>query len=112
MTDRDLRSICRGFRNGLLNSDPSKGMCFIVSTALQGYLSVCGIETKLIEGEVKNGKEVWNHYWLELPDGRIIDSTMDQFDDRHKIFIGIKPKRYKVPRFNLESKIQILKCYE
>jgi hypothetical protein len=101
MSDRELIRITSGFTKGILNKRESKSMCFAVSFPLQGYLSFCGLEAEIIEGEIKLNKEVWNHFWLRLPDGRILDPTANQFKtpdgkEMPKIFIGNKPEWYKV----------------
>jgi hypothetical protein len=50
-------------------------MCFMMCAPLQGFLSVHGIETELIKGEVNDCE----HFWLQLPSGDIVDPTADQF---------------------------------
>lgn len=71
-------------------------MCFAVCAPLQGYLDLLGIQTEMVCGEVM-GQE---HYWLSLPDGRIIDPTADQFNGQlvkmPKVYIGLRPVVYKV----------------
>ena len=77
ITDKQLLKIVAGFRDGMLDRKSSMGHCFIVSSALQGYLSwACGIESELYEGEWGEG----NHVWLVLVDGRVLDATIDQFN--------------------------------
>lgn len=76
MTDKQLTRICRAFRQGMLGKGDSTARCAMVSWALQGYLSCLGIETQAVEGTVGN----WNHVWLVLDDGRVIDCTADQFN--------------------------------
>ena len=91
-----LLTIVRGFRRGILAGRKSRDMCFAVCAPLQAYLSCCiGIETELIEGDF----ERCNHIWLQLPDGRIIDPTADQFKTPEgkrmpKVYIGPLPEWY------------------
>jgi hypothetical protein len=75
MTDNELRRVCRSFRKGFLDGRSSLGMCFEVSSALQEFLSSIGVETTLVKHEDK----FWNHAFLVLPDGRVLDATADQF---------------------------------
>ena len=75
MTDRQLLKATRQFRDGILEGRSSDRMCFMVCFALQGFLSACGLETLLIEAEFRDT----NHVWLQLPDGRVLDPTADQF---------------------------------
>ena len=57
------------------------------------YLEICGYQCALTKGYV--GK--MEHYWITLPDGRIVDPTSDQFsEDMPEIYIGVKPNHYKV----------------
>jgi hypothetical protein len=77
MTDPKLIEFTMEFRKGIMGRrKSSRAMCFMIAAPLQGYLSFLGIETELVEGEVNQT----NHYWLELPDGRVLDPTADQFD--------------------------------
>lgn len=65
-------------------------MCFAVCAPLQGLLSASGIETEL---EGINFPEV-NHYFLRLPDGRILDPTADQFG-LEPVYLGPMPLQYE-----------------
>ena len=69
-------------------------MCFVICAPLQGYLSGLGYETALIEKDFGS----CNHVWLSLPDGTIIDPTIDQFSTPDfplpKIYIGPMPEWY------------------
>lgn len=88
MKTSELKRTCLAFRKGILNGRPSQMMCAIVSYALQGYLAVLGIPTKIVEGRK-------GHVWLEMEDGRIIDATADQFNGKFlkfpKVYIGDLP---------------------
>lgn len=76
LTDAQLTKVCKGFRAGLIGRRSSRAMCAAATWSLGGYLSFIGIETTVREGDVGS----WNHLWLELPDGRTIDITADQFN--------------------------------
>lgn len=78
-----------GFRSGILDGRPSRMMCFAVCAPLQAYLSMCGVETALVEAHF----EECNHVWLQLPDGRILDPTADQFGFP-RVYIGPVPRQY------------------
>lgn len=75
----------------------------MVTAPLQSYLSFLKVESKLIEGFVTIGEAITNHYWIELPDGRIIDPTADQFNeikkqDMPKVYLGQKPDWYMLKK--------------
>lgn len=92
MTDSTLIQNVTEFRSGILWHTTSHGMCFAVSAPLQAYLSFLGLHTKLVQGRYKRRE----HYWLELPDGRILDATADQFDaEMPVVYLGALPKYYR-----------------
>jgi hypothetical protein len=70
----------------MLDRMNSRGKCAMVSWALHGYLSsALKIKTKVFEGSVGE----WNHIWLVMRDGRVIDCTADQFGKKYpKVYIG------------------------
>lgn len=95
METADIKRFAIGFRHGLLGGKSSRDMCFAVCAPLQGLLGLHGVETKLVEGE-------FGHYWLELPDGQILDPTADQFvrpggSKMPPVYLGELPKWYNEP---------------
>lgn len=99
MTTRQLKRFVTEFREGVLAGRGPYMMCFAVCAPLQGFLSVCcGIKTEL--------REAWfnecNHCWLELPDGRIIDPTADQFG-MEPVYIGKLPLSYATRKARIIS---------
>lgn len=97
MTKCELRRFVTAFRVGILDGRRSDRMCFAVCAPLQSLLSVCGVETELVEADFdQNG--LCNHVWLRLSDGTIIDPTADQFSTpeqkRPKVYIGPLPAQY------------------
>lgn len=92
MRSRDIIRIARGFRQGVLGTRPSAGMCLVVSAPLQGLLSaVYGVETELVEVDFHST----NHVYLRLPDGRILDATADQFPGMPDVYFGPWPEQYR-----------------
>jgi hypothetical protein len=94
--EKELREIVTGFRGGVIGKRSSDRMCLAVCAPLQGLLSAFGYETELVEGDFEHT----NHYWLRLPDGRIIDPTADQFTTptgarMPKVYIGELPEWYR-----------------
>lgn len=88
------------FRNGLLDGKESDMMCFVVSSSLAGYLHYENIDCKLVEGSVVALNIECNHFWIEMPDGNILDPTADQFIDLDgnrmpKVYYGILPNFYQ-----------------
>lgn len=98
MNRKRLHRVAQEFRGGFLDSLPSSRMCFVLSTALQGYLGFCGVPCELVEGKVGE----CHHFWLEVVEtGDVLDVTADQFEtpDGAKmpsVYIGPLPEWYKV----------------
>jgi hypothetical protein len=81
MTDKQLIKFVTAFRKGNLGKRKDSGsMCFAVCAPLQSLLALSGVETELTEGTVDlfEGAST-NHFWLTLPDGRVLDPTADQY---------------------------------
>lgn len=95
LTNEQIKVIAIEFRKGMLGRKSSKGQCAKVSWALQGYLSFLGLKTKVCQGDVG----AWNHLWLELPNGTVIDATADQFNNSKRkhppVYIGKPLKIHK-----------------
>ncbi len=88
---KELLKIARGFRKGMLSKKPSKEMCFAICAPLLGYLQFCGYDCLLIQGTVGD----WEHYWIELPGGKILDPSADQFDNTMPdVYCGELPDNY------------------
>lgn len=78
MTDKQLIKYVTGFKKGILGKRQSHMMCFAVCAPLVPLLNMGGIDAKLVEGSFKD----CNHFWIALPDGRVLDPTADQFNNR------------------------------
>jgi hypothetical protein len=104
MNDKELLKTATSFRKGFLGKGKPDLQCFALSTALQGWLHFLGVNTDLICGDIETG-DVYdmtcNHYWLQLPDGRILDATGSQFNDSERnmpeVYLGNKPEWYLIP---------------
>lgn len=99
MTDKKLFKLVKDFREGILDGSPPKYCCYIVSSPLSSYLEFCGVKNKLVEGTIIFEWDEYSHYWIELPDGRIIDPTASQFlsdegEPMPEVYIGSKPSWY------------------
>jgi hypothetical protein len=99
LTDKQLLKICSQFRYGVIGRGKSKNKCYMVAAPLHGYLQFLRVDCTLVEGFVTIGEQITNHFWILLPDGRIIDPTADQFNDikerdMPKVYIGEKPSWY------------------
>jgi len=83
VTEAELIEVCKEFRDGVLEfEESSESMCAVVSWALQGYLSAaCGIDTECVTTDLTRhpDSKYVNHVWLQMPDGRALDATFDQF---------------------------------
>lgn len=97
MTDKQLVKFCSAFRSGLIGTKPSHSMCFAMCWPMVGLLNTIGVECEL--NAPKNGQP--GHHWIDLPDGRILDPTADQFinplsgNRMPKIYLGHKPEWYE-----------------
>lgn len=91
MDDKELIKAVKGFVKGILCGAPTTDKCFMVCAPLQAYLSACGIESTLTEGEL-NG--IFHHFWITLADGRIIDPTANQFGLLN-IYVRKQPSYYR-----------------
>lgn len=58
-------------------------MCAVVCYPLQGYLGFLGVGTELVEVMLQYS----NHFFLRMPDGRVLDPTADQFEGP-KVYLG------------------------
>lgn len=99
MKDKELLRITTQFTKGILGKRESKGMCFAVCSPLQSYLSMCGVQVDLCEGWVRTDAIDYEHYWLRISDGRILDPTADQFNSLKipampQVYLGEKPEHY------------------
>lgn len=69
------------------------------------YLKMCNVHTELIECEISQDGELYQHYYISLKDGRIIDPTASQFKDptgaaMPPVYIGSLPDWYKPVTIN------------
>lgn len=101
MKDKDLIRTIQSFTRGILGKRKPNGMCLAVCAPLQSFLLMGECYTKLVEGEIHINGDLWNHFWLELKDGRVIDPTASQFkkpdgSGMPKVFIGEKPYWYTI----------------
>ncbi|HEY5553037.1 MAG TPA: hypothetical protein VIK52_14185 [Opitutaceae bacterium] len=111
MTDAELLHAVAEFREGILEGRPSNDMCFAICWPLESFLATCGVEVKLVMVSVPacvTGNTVASdHYVLELPDGRIIDPTADQFPvaGLPPVYIGLRPDVYSAPWYDDEQEV-------
>ena len=107
MNDSELLKFVMDFRDGIIGGGSPEKKCFMVCAPLESLLNHDGIKVSLSEGDVEMNNDAWtegldvfHHYWLTLPDGRIIDPTASQFktpdgQPMPDIYIGAKPDWYK-----------------
>ena len=70
-----LMKIAKEYREGALGSKPSNKLCFIMCYVLSGYFRFIGYACELVQGGIGE----WEHFWIQFPDGSILDPTADQF---------------------------------
>jgi hypothetical protein len=90
-----LRRIARTVRRRVLPHGRSRSACLLVSSELLTSLRRRSIGCRLVRGGVGGTF----HYWIRLPDGRIVDATADQLRNPKggrmpDVFVGEKPMWY------------------
>jgi hypothetical protein len=85
MTDAELVQYARDFRDGMLEGRSSDLMCAMVCWPLAGLLEFDGIRCEAVEtwyypDPVSDPFEAYQHFWIKLEDGRVLDPTIDQFN--------------------------------
>jgi len=100
--DVELLKLVREFRMGIIESrHHSKRMCYMVCAPLAGFLEFCGVKCELVESEIIIDSEFFNHFWIRLSDGRVLDPTIDQFNRRGirrpPVYLGKPIKLYHTP---------------
>lgn len=111
MTDKALIKLTLSFRKGILGKRDSTSMCFAICAPLQSYLGIIThMHYKLVHGSAVHypdprlsaefEPDFVEHYWLQLPDGRILDPTADQFaapdgSPMPIVYLGERPEWYR-----------------
>lgn len=98
MTDDELVAFAWDFRVGLMGEKGSpEGMCFAVAAPLASLLCVSGVEAELVASDHSDNPDSgwYEHYWIRLADGRVLDPTFDQFcsEEPVPIYLG-KPTEF------------------
>jgi hypothetical protein len=100
MSDEELLEFVADFRDGILNGRSPDHMCYMVSWPLHSALNALGFQCYLVSGA---WDETMDHFWIELPDGRILDPTASQFPrlpdggEMPEVYLGALPEGYSVP---------------
>lgn len=81
MTDEDLIEVATSFRMGMIGERSSEGRCLMVSAPLAGLLGgVYGVPCEVVESDHSDKDTTcYEHFWIRLADGRVLDPTFDQF---------------------------------
>jgi hypothetical protein len=95
--DRQLLRIARAVRERITLGGPSNGYCAVVCVPLAAYLSRREVLAQDIHGAVGE----WQHTWISLGDGRILDPTADQFNRNAalrmpQVYLGAHPAHYEM----------------
>lgn len=99
MTDQELIAAATELRQGVLAGRPSERMCAMVCWPLAGLLHAChGLDAECVETDLEDT----NHIWIQLPDGRALDPTADQFN----ALLGLHlPPVYLGPRLAIHGAV-------
>jgi hypothetical protein len=76
MTDQEVCLYATDFRRAILGDAPSDRMCAAISAPMCSALGVLEVPVEL----VKSDFGAFNHVFLDLLDGRLLDPTADQFN--------------------------------
>jgi hypothetical protein len=76
MTDAELIDFVTDFREGILDGSSSEGYCYMICAPLVTLLNMNGVKAEMVGGDFGE----FNHFWLKLEDGRVLDPTADQFN--------------------------------
>ena len=101
-TDEGIMQLVREFSEVILefSNGQVEGMCFAVCAPLSGYMEFMGIKNEVKECDILVGDTLYQHIYIELSDGRVIDPTASQFINPDtgkkmaKFYLGAKPKWY------------------
>ena len=94
MTDDELRQIAWDFRSVMIGETASsEGCCFLISAPLAGLLHSYGVACELVGCDFPESAETEaaHHFWIALPDGRVLDPTFDQFCSEEPVAIYLGP---------------------
>jgi hypothetical protein len=94
--DRHLLRIARAAREHITLGAPANKWCVAVCVPLALYLTRRGFPAMDVHGGVGE----WQHTWIALGDGRILDPTADQFNRTTAtrmppIYLGPVPAHYE-----------------
>lgn len=97
--DRELLRVARAARERITLGSAAQGWCIAVCVPLAVYLTRRGVPAIDVHGGVGD----WQHVWIALADGRILDPTADQFNrpgatKMPQIYLGPILPHYEVPR--------------
>lgn len=85
MQDAAMIEFAQKFRDGILQGRPSDFMCAAICWPLAPLLEMNGVTVAVgLTGAVRTSYGSCNHVWLSLADGRVLDPTADQFNNRRR----------------------------
>lgn len=95
VTDRELLRVARAARECITLGARSSGYCAVVCVPLAAFLTRHGCPADDVHGGVGE----WQHTWIALRDGRILDPTADQFNRAGEprmpsVYLGPRPAHY------------------
>jgi len=111
MRDAELVEIATEFRDGLIGKTTSgDGFCAVVSWPLAAYLrALHGLECECVESDLEHHLDspCYEHVWIKLPDGRVLDATYDQFcsEEPVKVYLGKPTEFHATPSPDTEGEM-------
>src|SRR5688572_31798757 len=102
MTDADLIEFASEFREGILDGGPSDMMCAAVCWPLASLLRVSGVPCESAKADaIPTDYGECNHVWIRLADGRVLDTTADQFSTPERqyppVYLGPPTELHPLP---------------
>jgi hypothetical protein len=108
MSDTKLLKFVKSFRHGLGVRGDGRFECFAICAPLVTLLNMEGWQGQLKTGNVKFDLGECNHYWIELEDGRVLDPTAAQFNERlgldlPRVYLGPPTKIHVTQQIRTET---------
>lgn len=85
-SEAKLVEFCLSYRSALLGDESSSRMCVAVSAPLKPLLELHGQHCELVEVSTTE----FQHCFLKLRNGLVLDATADQFSGMPPVYLGLE----------------------
>lgn len=80
MKDAHIIKFAKSFRHGMIGRKAGDYACFMICAPLAPLLRHHGVKAEVRDGWIQLDIGSMNHFWISLPDGRVLDPTAEQFN--------------------------------